>query len=303
MVSHVANGLIGRTRELDDIQVRTRGARLVTVVGPGGVGKTALAHAAAELLADGFPMGVRHVDLTRVDDPAAVPGTIAAELGFDSFDALLASPVDQPALLVVDNCEHLLDATALALAQVLGACRQPTIVATSRSPLELPGESIISLAPLGLPTAGDDPLTSPSVELFLQRCRDAGVEVAGTDIDTVVELCRRLDGLPLAIEIAAARTRTMSISEIVARLDDSLDVLDRSRFAATLATAASPPRSTGRTTSSPRVLRGSSSSWASSSVRSPRAPLAPLRSIPMRSTPSSTISSMPRSSPSTPTAR
>ena len=155
---------------------------------------------------------------------------MAAQLGFDSFDALLSSPTDQPVLLVVDNCEHLLEAAAASLIQVLGACQQPTVLATSRSPLELPGESVMSLAPLGVPVAGEDPLACASVQLFLKRCADAGASISDAELPAVVELCRRLDGLPLALEIAAARARTMSISEIATRLADSVDVLDRPRF-------------------------------------------------------------------------
>jgi len=228
-------GLIGRDGELEELERRTRTHRLVTVVGPGGVGKTALARAAAGRVGPSFPLGVRHVDLTRIDDHRAVPGALADQLGFDSFDALLSSPNDRPLLLVVDNCEHLLDAAAAALAQVLGACHQPTVVATSRSPLELPGESVLSLAPLALPAAADgDALACPSVQLFLERCRDAGAahvaELGADDLPLVVELCRRLDGLPLALEIAAARARTLSIAEIAARLDGSVDVLERPRY-------------------------------------------------------------------------
>ena len=159
-----------------------------------------------------------------------MPGALAAQLGFDSFDALLSSPADRPVLLVVDNCEHLLDAAAHWLVQILGACQQPTILATSRSPLELPGESVLSLAPLAVPGPERDPQSCPSVQLFLERCREAGAVVGQADLPAVVELCRRVDGLPLAIEIAAARARTMSIPEIVRRLDASVDVLDRPRF-------------------------------------------------------------------------
>ena len=114
--------------------------------------------------------------------------------------------------------------------QILGACQQPTILATSRSPLDLPGESVLPLAPLAVPVPEGDPESCPSVQLFLQRCRDAGATVGATDLSAVAELCRRVDGLPLAIEIAAARARTMSIAEIVGRLDGSMDVLDRPRF-------------------------------------------------------------------------
>ncbi|HSB85354.1 MAG TPA: hypothetical protein VLD86_03545, partial [Ilumatobacteraceae bacterium] len=224
------NSLIGRDGELAELEERGMRNRLVTLVGPGGVGKTALARAAANRLAGQYALGVRVVDLTRVDDEAVVPGTIANHLGFDSFDALLSSPNDRPVLLLVDNCEHLLDAVAGALVQVLGACHQPTVLATSRAPLEVPGESIISLAPLAVPVGDDDPRTCPSVQLFLERCRDAGATVTESDLPVVVDLCRRLDGLPLAIEIAAARARTMSVAEIASRLSQSVDVLDRPRF-------------------------------------------------------------------------
>ena len=222
--------LIGRERELDELERRTRQQRLVTVVGPGGVGKTALAVALAERVGDSFPLGVRHVDLTRIDDERAVRGTLAAQLGFDSFDGLLSSPNDRPLLLVVDNCEHLLDATAQALVEVLGACQQPTVLATSRSPLELPGESVLSLPPLAMPGLDDDPVACPSVRLFLERCRDAGASLDDVDVPDVVNLCRLLDGLPLALEIAAARARTMTITEIAARLAEGVDVLDRPRY-------------------------------------------------------------------------
>jgi predicted ATPase len=222
--------LVGRDPELHDLDDRLRGSRLVTVVGPGGVGKTALARAGAARAAPTFSMGVGHVDLTRVEEEAGVPGALAAQLGFDSFDALLSSPADSPMLLVVDNCEHLLDAAAHWLVEVLEACEQPTILATSRSPLEVPGESVLPLAPLAVPGPGTDPHACPSVQLFLERCRQAGAVVAPADLGAVVELCCRVDGLPLAIEIAAARARTMSIAEMVRRLDSSVDVLDRPRF-------------------------------------------------------------------------
>jgi predicted ATPase len=225
-----ASVLIGRDRELDELEERARINRLVTLVGPGGVGKTALARAAADRLGTQYALGVRLVDLTRVDDEAVVRGAIADQLGFDSFDALLSSPNDRPVLLLVDNCEHLLDAVAAAVVQVLGACHQPTVLATSRSPLEVPGESIVSLAPLPVPDGRGDPAACTSVQLFLRRCRDAGADVGDTDLSVVGDLCRRLDGLPLGIEIAAARARTMSVAEIAARLADSVDVLERPRF-------------------------------------------------------------------------
>ena len=224
-MSHV---LVGRDRELDEFAERLATQRLVTVVGPGGVGKSVLAQVAADRAAHQFT-GVGVVDLSRIGDDGAVPGAIAAQLGFDSFDAILASPT-VPVLMVIDNCDHVVDGAASAVVQVLGACNQQTVIATSRSPLELPGESILSLGPLALPVMGVDPCTAPSVALFLERCRDAGVEVAARDLEAVVDLCHHLDGLPLAIEIAAARARSMTISEIATRLAGSIDVLDRPRY-------------------------------------------------------------------------
>ena len=223
--------LLGRGDELDDIDRRLHAGRLVTLIGPGGVGKTALADEAVARAAARFALGSRRVDLTRVDDAGAVPGALAAQLGFESFQALLDAPGDRKVLLMVDNCEHLLESAAHTIGRILEVCEQPTVLATSRSPLELPGESVVAVAPLAVPAVGtSDPLAWPAVVLFLDRARDAGVPIEGADLDAVVDLCRRLDGLPLALEIAAARARTMSPAEIAERLRQGTDVLDRPRF-------------------------------------------------------------------------
>jgi predicted ATPase len=223
--------LLGRGDELADLVDRLRSHRLVTVMGPGGVGKTTLARQGASEVAHRFPLGVRFVDLGRVETPDAVAGSFAAQLGFASFDALLTSPIDQPALVIADNCEHLLDPVATAVGTLLECCEAPTVLATSRSPLGLPGESIVALTPLHVPR-DDDPLAeqSPVVQLFLARARDAGAVLGQRDIGAVVALCARLDGLPLAVEIAAARTRTMSAAELLARVEEGVEVLSRPRF-------------------------------------------------------------------------
>lgn len=223
--------LIGRERELADLDERLRSHRLVTVVGPGGVGKTALADAAAAGASPRFPMGLRRIDLTRVEAAEALPGAVAAQLGYESFEALIGSPGDRPALLVFDNCEHLLDAAAGTIAALLDVCELPTVLATSRSPLELPGEAVVSLAPLAVPPTGHrDPGAFSAVQLFLERARTVGAVVRAADIEVVAHLCRQLDGLPLALELAAARARTLSVHEIAGRLDAGVDVLARRHF-------------------------------------------------------------------------
>ncbi|MPY95140.1 MAG: hypothetical protein GEV08_19420 [Acidimicrobiia bacterium] len=221
--------LFGRARELGELVDRLRGHRLVTVMGPGGIGKTALARAASARLAHTFELGAHEVDLTRVDAPGAVGGAMASQLGFPTFSALVSSPSEQPALLVVDNCEHVLDAAAVSIAELLAACQSPTVVATSRSPLDVPGESLVVLGPLELPTAGHVDRDIPSMALFLERARDAGVAIEEDELEAVADLCRRLDGVPLALEIAAARIRSMTPAEVLARLGD-LDTLSRPRF-------------------------------------------------------------------------
>lgn len=220
--------VVGRERVIDEVLRRLGESRLVTITGPGGIGKTTLADAVARLDTDRYPLGVRRVDLTTIDDPAEVPSVLAAQLGFGSFRALLDSPTDEPALVVVDNCEHVLDAASDAIAALLDACRSPTVLATSRSPLGASGESVMVLGPLELPGDDGDERRSPAVELFLRRARDAGADVPDDEVGVVAQLCRVLDGVPLAIELAAARCRVLSPAQLLDRLGD-LDTLRRSR--------------------------------------------------------------------------
>jgi predicted ATPase len=217
--------LIGREAELALVAARLRDRRLVTLVGPGGIGKTAVARAALARCRDGFDEGGRFVDVTRVDSAAAVGESIAAQLGYTSYRALIDAPGDHSVLVVVDNCEHVVDAVAETIDELLEACRMPTVLATSRTALELPGETVVPIGPLALPPSGV--VEADAVRLFVERARDAGVEVTADDV--VAELCRRLDGVPLAIELAAARARAMAPTEILERLVAGLDVLDRPR--------------------------------------------------------------------------
>ena len=217
--------LIGRDHELGLIRARLSERRLVTLIGPGGIGKTTLARSVAAAVGGEYPEGAHFVDLTRAGTSEAVQESLAGQLGYTSFTALTDSPGDHPALVVVDNCEHVVDAAADAIQALLESCEMPTVLATSRIALDIPGEAVVPLGPLALPPA--EMLDAPAVRLFVERARDAGVELPITE--AVAELCRRLDGIPLAIELAAARTPAMTPGEILDRLAAGLDVLDRPR--------------------------------------------------------------------------
>lgn len=222
--------LIARERELAEVIGRVaEGRRLLSIVGPGGIGKTTLARAAQGALAPRYPMGAHTVELSRIDRADAVAGALAAQLGFSSFDVLLGSPIDLPALLLVDNCEHVADAAAEAVTALLDACGAVTVLATSRSPLAVPGESIVALAPLSIPPLGAIDARTGAVRLFCERARDGGVTIADDELDQVSELCHRLDGMPLAIELAAARLRVLTLGDVLRRLGDGIDVLQRPR--------------------------------------------------------------------------
>lgn len=220
--------IVGRERALAEVVRRLGESRLVTITGPGGMGKTTLADEIASTEGHRYALGTRRVDLTMVDDEQDVAAALAAQLGFGSFCAFLDSPSDDPALVVVDNCEHVLDAASEVVAAVLAACQSPTVLATSRSPLGLAGESVIVLGPLELPAASGDEPDAPAVQLFLRRARECGGVVPDSELDAVGRLCRLLDGVPLAIEIAAARCRVLTPTELLDRLGD-LDTLRRPR--------------------------------------------------------------------------
>lgn len=220
--------LVGREEELQELIGRLRSRRLITLTGPGGIGKTALARAAAARAADDFELGSRIVDLTVVDAPDQVGGSLAAQLGFATFEALTASSVEQPVLLLVDNCEHVVEPAADAIAALLESCEAPTVLATSRSPLGIPGESLVVLGPLPVPL--DDGSETAALRLLVERAADAGVAITDDQRPPVARLCRELDGVPLALEVAAARLRSMSAEEIVGRLHQGADVLTRTGY-------------------------------------------------------------------------
>jgi predicted ATPase/class 3 adenylate cyclase len=226
---------IGRDVELVELEGLITGSRLVTLTGPGGVGKTRLAIEVAERVAGEFADGVVFVDLAPLRDPGLVLGAIARRLGVDERDAtplpdLLAVSLRGKRLLVLlDNFEHLLPARDPVLA-LLQACPELVILVTSRVALDVRGGRDYPVAPLVLPGEAGPPealRNSPAVELLVERARAVGTELP-LDAETapaVAEICRRLDGLPLAIELAAARVRLLPPAALLARLDRRLPVL------------------------------------------------------------------------------
>ncbi|MCA1704618.1 MAG: AAA family ATPase, partial [Actinobacteria bacterium] len=218
-------GLLGRDGEVRTVVALLggSGSRLVTVTGPGGVGKTRLALAAATQLAPQFADGVGFVSLAAVRDPCLVVATIAEALGLRELGARPLVEIlhgylrPRRVLLVLDNAEHLLAAVP-QLAVLLTTAPRLGVLVTSRCPLHLRGEQVYPLAPL-------DP--AAAAELFTQRATQAGTELAEIAPAVVAEICRRLDHLPLAIELAAARTRVLPPATLLARLDPVLSVLGR----------------------------------------------------------------------------
>jgi predicted ATPase len=207
---------------------------LVTLTGVGGVGKTRLALEVAARLGDGFPDGVWFFELAAVTDPAAVPDAVAAVLGITQQpgmsvgDSVAASLEGRLRLLVFDNCEHVLDAAADLIEAILAQSATVTILATSREGLGVADEQLWLVPSLDL-GAG---IESAAVNLFVERAHSVAprLSMATTDeAEAVIEICRRLDGIPLAIELAASRLLSMTVAELRDRLDDRFRLLVGSR--------------------------------------------------------------------------
>ncbi|MCU1642262.1 MAG: hypothetical protein JWN03_2537 [Nocardia sp.] len=237
-------GLIGREQELAQIADRLGVARLVTLVGPGGTGKTRLAMTIAQSVT-GYPGGVGVAELAAVTDPGDLVPEVGASLGIveprqhglttGARIGLLAGAMSTaPTLLVLDNCEHLVDAVARFAEELLGRCPALHILATSREPLDISGEMLCDIAPLPVPAPGAPPATAlaaPAVRLFADRAVAVrtGFAVNAENIDAVADICRALDGLPLALELAAAKLRTMPLAALHAGLGDRFAVLTNGR--------------------------------------------------------------------------
>ena len=251
-----ANEFVGRTAELRDIDRLLRDNRLVTLIGPGGVGKTRIALRAAAAAAPRYPDGACLVELSALRDPALLPHTVARRLELSEHardsqrEALLAHLRDRSLLLILDTCEHLVDACAELAQDILIQAPSVTVLAASREPLDVDGETTFPVRPLPVTEAeGNGEDTRPfgltdsargghgrgartsavgdAVELFARRAAAAVPGFAVTDANRadVIRLCQRLDGIPLAIELAAVRLRTLPLTELAARLGRRLPLL------------------------------------------------------------------------------
>jgi predicted ATPase/class 3 adenylate cyclase len=233
------SSFLGRVEELTLGAKLLAAHRLVSAVGPGGAGKTRVAYQLAEGLLTQFPDGVWVVELAPEVDPKRIPALLLNGLGLrdelnrTATETIVSYLQDRRALVVLDNCEHMVDGAASFAAELLHMCGQLRILVTSREALRVAGEVIWQLGPLQLPSAGETELGviagTDAVALFCER---ASAALAGFDLDvenasTVMTICRRLDGMPLAIELAASWVPTLPLNEIAERIEDSLDLLSK----------------------------------------------------------------------------
>ncbi|MGQ0466922.1 MAG: ATP-binding protein [Sporichthyaceae bacterium] len=233
------SSFVGRAVEISEVIDRLAAYRLVTLLGPGGAGKTRLSLQVAGSVRENFPDGVWFVELAPLRDPALVASEIAAAVGLDAnalasatrpFLAALCEQLRTRRMLVVlDNCEHLIAAAAQAAHEILSHCPDLTVLASSREVLAVPGEAVVRIGPLSLPEenpagGGTD---SDAVALFCERAQasSAGFRLTVANAAAVVRICRRLDGSPLALELAAARIRLLGAEALAERLDDRFRLL------------------------------------------------------------------------------
>ncbi|WP_123747967.1 BTAD domain-containing putative transcriptional regulator [Saccharothrix texasensis] len=232
---------VGKDADVAVVRGLVAGQRLTTLIGPGGSGKTRLATETARTLLDDLPDGAWLVELAAIGADGDVAQAALAGLGLrdallgdtpnaEPTDRLVAALRDREALLVLDNCEHVIESAAAFAHRVLGECRRLRILATSREPLGITGEALWLVEPLGVPEEGagaDEVEASPAVRLLRDRASAVRKDLT-VDADarsTMVRICRALDGMPLAIELAAARLRTMTLDQFANRLDDRFRLL------------------------------------------------------------------------------
>ena len=227
---------VGREHELTDLRALAADARALTLAGAGGVGKTRLAVRLGLELLDEHSDGVWFVDLAPITDPDLVGATVAAVLhiaeqpGRSTARTIAAAVSDRQLLVILDNCEHILEPAAQLARELIDACPRLSVVATSREPLHLAGEQVYRVPTLTIPEETDAPDSirrSAAVRLFVDRARHQRLdfEISDADAQLLARICRRLDGIPLAIELAAVRLRSLSLSELDGRLDRRLRLL------------------------------------------------------------------------------
>ncbi len=233
---------VGKYTDIAAVRELLANHRLTTLTGPGGSGKTRLAMETARTLLDDLPDGAWLVELAAVGADGDVAQSALAAFGLrdallggtpdaEPVDRLVAAIRDRETLLILDNCEHVIDSAAAFAHRVLGECRGLRILATSREPLGITGEALWQVAPLALPAADASPAeieSSPAVQLLRDRGGAVRADLETTDpatLSTIARVCRALDGIPLAIELAAARLRTMSLDQLADRLDDRFRLL------------------------------------------------------------------------------
>ncbi len=230
---------VGRQDLVAEVSDLAKTARLVTLTGVGGVGKTTVALAAGRRLLDGAQHGVWLVELAAVTRPESIPEAVAAALrfappgGVPLRDALVAYLQGRELVLLLDNCEQIVDAVAETVRWLLSACASVRILATSREALRVPGEQVVAVPPLEVPRQDSmtEVLAAAAGELFLSRAVEAGAIWRLNEVNSpvVAGLCRRLDGVPLALELAAARSAQLSVETIASVLGARLDVLSGRR--------------------------------------------------------------------------
>ena len=224
---------VGRSADLEEVHALIQSNRLVTLTGVGGTGKTRLAVEVAGTLEDDFPDGVWLAGLADIADPALVVNEVAEVWGLRPgegmglIQVIKAHLARKKLLLLVDNCEHVLEAAAAIVAEMLGSSPGLSILATSRETLGVAGEVVYRVSSLGLPIGESDLAKSESVRLFLDRATMMKPDLAPspTDLSAIARICRRLDGIPLGIELAAARVRTLTLPDLADQLDESFRVL------------------------------------------------------------------------------
>jgi predicted ATPase/DNA-binding winged helix-turn-helix (wHTH) protein len=229
--------VVGRDEAVRAVSQELVTGRFVSIVGPGGIGKTTVAVCVAHALLNGFGGAVFFVDLSALTNPQLVPTAVASALGFmvqanDPFGSLVAFLGDKKILLILDNCEHVIDSAAMLAERVVSEAPQAHILATSREALRVEGERVHLLYSLDCPPENTDPtaaeiLRYPAAQLFMERATAGGHSAALSDIDApiVATICRRLDGIALAIELAASRAGSLGIHGIAELLDNRFSLL------------------------------------------------------------------------------